>query len=862
MVKKTLENFHHRATLKQKNKPFKSRHASKGTLRDRSKGKIQRQSVKGKTIKVSRKIDRQNAARAFQQRKRDALAETKRLFTGRSRSTKVVAIIPLCPDVSSLSVAQQMFAAVDAPYPGMDQATAKDSSSAPGASVTLEVERFHQTLQILQLPRHFWQILDATKVADYVIFALSAEVEVDAFGEACLTAIQAQGCSTTLATVHHLERIATKSKNDVKKSLLSFMHHFFPETNKVHALETPAETLHLVRNLTDQVPKTVYWREWRPYLIPDKVAFSPGSTAEENGTLELTGFLRGASLSANRLIHLPGHGDYQIREIRAAPHPLQRLSAANGMDTDPTTQILDTPDAEKRDTLVSENDPDLLQNEQTWPTEEELAEADERVRRLRRGEVGEGEIEMLEATVARRVPKGTSSYQAEWIMESENEYSDIGEDDDDDDGFDDASMDAASSDSEPEVEGPPEEYEDVELEQDPSFGAEVADPEEAARALEDLKARMKTRQAAQQEDLEFPDEVDTPFDLAARLRFQKYRGLQSFRTSPWDPYENLPLDYGRIFQLQNFKRAQRHVRYSTDDAPVGPGSYITLVLDQVPATVAAAWQPQLSVWPIFGLLPHEHKMSVLNFSITRQADFTEPIRSKDRVLLQYGYRRLWVNPVYSHSSKGGKGSNGVHKFDRFLQPGQNAVATIYAPIQFGPVHVLMFNPTDQPGVCLQTGLPQTAAAAIAKARAALPPAPLGEDRLPLVATGNLLDSDPTRIVAKRVVLTGDIFKVHQRSAVVRHMFFNREDILWFKPIELHTKHGRKGHIRESIGTHGYMKCIFDGPLTQMDAVCMNLYKRVFPKWTTIPCQMQPLSLTFPESWQPTVTFEDSDAMEE
>ncbi|RKP35008.1 hypothetical protein BJ085DRAFT_3381, partial [Dimargaris cristalligena] len=147
------------------------------------------------------KIDRQNAARAFQQRKRDALAETKRLFTGRSRSTKVVAIIPLCPDVSSLSVAQQMFAAVDAPYPGMDQATAKDSSSAPGASVTLEVERFHQTLQILQLPRHFWQILDATKVADYVIFALSAEVEVDAFGEACLTAIQAQGCSTTLATL-------------------------------------------------------------------------------------------------------------------------------------------------------------------------------------------------------------------------------------------------------------------------------------------------------------------------------------------------------------------------------------------------------------------------------------------------------------------------------------------------------------------------------------------------------------------------------------------------------------------------------------------------------------------------------------
>lgn len=99
----------------------------------------------------------------------------------------------------------------------------------------------------------------------------------------------------------------------------------------------------------------------------------------------------------------------------------------------------------------------------------------------------------------------------------------------------------------------------------------------------------------------------------------------------------------------------------------------------------------------------------------------------------------------------------------------------------------------------------------------------------LVATGSFMSSDPTRIIAKRIVLTGHPYKVHKKTATIRYMFFNRDDVAYFQSVELHTKYGRTGHIKEALGTHGYFKAHFDGPIQQMDTVCMNLYKRQFPK---------------------------------
>ena len=63
--------------------------------------------------------------------------------------------------------------------------------------------------------------------------------------------------------------------------------------------------------------------------------------------------------------------------------------------------------------------------------------------------------------------------------------------------------------------------------------------------LTDLEGRER-------DDMDFPDEVDTPLDVEARKRFIKYRGIKSIKNCDWDPYENLPPSYSKIWRFQSY----------------------------------------------------------------------------------------------------------------------------------------------------------------------------------------------------------------------------------------------------------------------------------------------------------------------
>ena len=99
----------------------------------------------------------------------------------------------------------------------------------------------------------------------------------------------------------------------------------------------------------------------------------------------------------------------------------------------------------------------------------------------------------------------------------------------------------------------------------------------------------------------------------------------------------------------------------------------------------------------------------------------------------------------------------------------------------------------------------------------------------LIGGGELDRVSLNQIILKRIILTGYANKVNRRKAIVKYLFFNPDDVKYFKPAELRTKAGLKGKILESVGTHGMMKCFFNNLVQQNDTICLTLYKRVYPK---------------------------------
>jgi pre-rRNA-processing protein TSR1 len=726
------------------------------------------------------KFDRRNQARQKQQVKHKEHLRENSVFAGRDGAPRIVAVIPLCEDTNATSAVRVMSESLDVDVEIPEQ-----------GSIRIGVERFKQKIQYLVAKRELVACLDAAKVADFVIFLLSPEREVDELGELIIRSVESQGLSTMLTAVQGLEKIEpAKRRSGVLTSLKSYITHFHPDQEKIHNLDSRQECTNMMRSLCTTTPKGVHWRDERSWMLVDEVRF-PDAECEHT---VITGVVRGKALKADRLVQVGDWGAFQIEKIVAAPLESKK-TRSDDMATDISEVVLDTPTADQDD--LAELAPEEMIMDDDMDTTMSVATTEKRGVLLDDHHYFSDDETHLPA-VPKRLPKGTSKYQAAWFLG--DDFSDSGSDWEDVDHVGDIPMRTTAlpqdgvegfAPREP-TEAAPSEYPQSEMFLDPN-------PDDEAEAAQ-LEAFRRRKGDEAEDDKEFPDEIELHPQVLARERLARYRGLKSLRSSNWEEDEDRayePEDWRRLLQVPNYKAARSQVTRDTLVGGAATGSRVQIYLRGVPSSIKSTYYP---VHPLnlFSLLRHEHKRAVVNFNFTLSSDYTAPIRSKEEMIMQCGPRRFIINPLFS---EGGNTSNDVHKFDRFVHPGRSAIATFVAPLTWGAVPAIFFKQTSEDS----------------------------KAPLTLLGTGTSLPPSSSRVIVKRIILTGHPYKIHKKLVTIRYMFFNREDVEWFKALQLWTKRGRSGYMKESLGTHGYFKATFDGKINAQDSIGVSLYKRVWPR---------------------------------
>ena len=460
-------------------------------------GKVER--TKRGPIKALRflgKAERKIQARQARDNKRSQLvADMRRLSQGQA-PPKVIGVISLSDRVDTIALCRQLMqvavddaasivaaaAAATAATPSTTDASmmlasddANNSNNAAAAAASPQQQQqqhpvaetpcmltfyssaWKQRLSLMSTAsRELSSVLSIASVADLLLFVVHASAEIDEQGQQIATVIKAQGMPSSLALVIGLDELPRKRQHEHKKLLTKELQtSVLHEDVRVLSLEDAADSANLLRFLCLTKPTPIHWREQHAYVVAESVSFEQqeqqaaatdaSSTWQPLGVLSVTGFVRGAGLSANDLVYLPHWGHFQVLRIDEArqPCPVPRHSAA--ADANAAAKVLSIPDPEAREQLVIEHEPSGMEGEQTLTNEErdELAQLGHAAGGLTVQQLLEEERAAF--TVKKRVPKGTSEYQAAWIVDSDQEDADDDDEDDDadsddgddgDDGFD------------------------------------------------------------------------------------------------------------------------------------------------------------------------------------------------------------------------------------------------------------------------------------------------------------------------------------------------------------------------------------------------------------------------------------------
>jgi len=152
--------------------------------------RLERGSRKTPHQQIMSKLDRRNQAKQKRLFTHQDHTKTTSVFSARYGAPRIVAIVPLCEDVATDAVIQILNKSMD-----IDQELLTEGRCC------VTIDRFKHKVAYVPAKRAVIAAMDACRIADYVVFVLSPEQEVDQLGETIIRAVEGQGVSNVYTVV-------------------------------------------------------------------------------------------------------------------------------------------------------------------------------------------------------------------------------------------------------------------------------------------------------------------------------------------------------------------------------------------------------------------------------------------------------------------------------------------------------------------------------------------------------------------------------------------------------------------------------------------------------------------------------------
>ncbi|KAI3652027.1 hypothetical protein MP228_003330 [Amoeboaphelidium protococcarum] len=604
------QSHHHRSGryYHQSNKANK-----KNKSKSRSGGRESVRSINGSSsIKLLLSKNASITRQKQQQIQRQSIVQFRR-----SGVKKIGLYVPLCPNIqcpefmltrqdqnggdasdSNQSIDSCQFVVIERP----------DTSFSSDKTIDDQSDEYHRVSRDIACNQQEFllKIVDGLTVCDFVVFALSAQDEVDELGMATLEALRSFGIPSLptnsnvgggggssslqskgvglyiMSMLLNTDQIQKgKDVKAVLKSCQQFMVQEMGGQSKDHKMfiisSQQQQNAHcagfdqLKRVLHTLIPTSTQWRELYPYLLVDKHSILPDNEIDalnneepQQSVVVIEGFSRGMPFNINRHVHLKYLGDYKCSKIEVLSR--DGRSVEKVVLPSSTSGVLSHFDAQfdqQWNERMDDDDSDrsMVGRQSTYLSDIQ-EEEDEEVELGGRQQKSD-EVIMTNGRSGNSGPAVDAegkSYVKAWLSGEEDEQSEVeslmeygptstqrGKNEEDDE-YDQSALE--------ELRMQRRQMKSAGDDQEIDLGTDGEDMGGNINDGGDYRAQLLKEYKEMKEYMKYPDEVaPLPPDVLVKDRYRKYRGLMNrLDDAEWDLDDGLPDGYD---QLKRFSRNGR-----------------------------------------------------------------------------------------------------------------------------------------------------------------------------------------------------------------------------------------------------------------------------------------------------------------